>query len=159
MPDRLPRDLRFALRSLRKTPGFATMVVITIALVVGANATAFTVLDQVLFRSLPYGDAGRLYSLFQQSKRGGQRLPSYPSFQDWTRDSKSFLGIAFIRGTGAILRTDEGRFRAVQGFVSPGFFRLMERAPLVGRTFSPDEEAAGGPDVAVLSYRFWRERR
>ena len=152
------RDIRTGWRALRAAKGFSVTVIATLALGIGAAATIFSVVDHVLLRSLPYGDADRLVSLYQRGKGGDRRLVSNPTLQDWARDASGALsGIAWIRGDGLALERPDGPQRVGTGFVSAGFFTLMGKAPALGRTFAAEEEKSGGPDVVVISDNLWRK--
>jgi predicted permease len=155
--DLVTRDLRIALRAIRNAPGYALTVILTLALGIGASATIFSIVDHVLVRPLGYPDADRLVTLLQSGKTGNQRLVSYPTLQDWAASGAGFTGMAWIRGTGLTMDREEGPRRVVAGYVSPGFFKIMGQAPALGRTFTPEEEAAGGPDVIVISHDFWQK--
>jgi predicted permease len=157
MPDIVSRDLRAGWRAIRGARGFAATVIATLALGIGAAATIFSVVDRVLIRSLAYPDADRLVSLYQVGKSGNQRLVSNPTLQDWARSDVGFSGIAWIRGDGLMLARPEGPQRVAAGYVSPGFFQVMGQRTALGRTFAPEEERPGGPDVVVLSHELWRK--
>ena len=155
--DIVVRDVRTGWRALRNARGFAVTVVATLALGIGAAATMFSVVDHVLLRSLPYGDADRLVSLYQRGKGGNQRLVSNPTLQDWARAGVALSGLAWIRGDGLALQRPDGPQRVGVGFVSPGFFQLMGRQAALGRTFAAEEERPGGQDVVVISHELWQK--
>jgi predicted permease len=155
--DVIARDIRTGWRALRSARGFSFTVIATLALGIGAAATIFSVVDHVLLRSLPYGDADRLVSLYQRGKGGNQRLLSNPTLQDWARAGVGLSGLAWIRGDGLTLEPPDGPQRVGTGFVSPGFFRLMGRQAALGRTFVPEEEQPGGQDVVVISHELWQK--
>ena len=160
--DDLVQDARYAARAFVRTPGFTLAAVLTLALGIGATTAIFSIVDGVLLRSLPYRDPGRVVNLFEVSDNGGYRLPSYPTFKDWRNESQTwsnaFEDIAFIRGDGAIYAGEKGPERLTASAVTPNFFRLLGTAPLLGRTFLPDEERAGANPVAVLSWELWQHR-
>jgi putative ABC transport system permease protein len=155
--DVIARDSRTGWRALRGAKGFSFTVVATLALGIGAAAAIFSVVDHVLLRSLPYGDADRLVSLYQRGKGGNQRLVSNPTLQDWARSGVGLNGLAWIRGDGLTLHRPDGPQRVGTGFVSPGFFQLMGRQAALGRTFAPEEERPGGQDVVVISHELWQK--
>ena len=95
----LPPEVRHALRTLARSPGFAITVVLTLALGLAATTTMLGVLDHVLLRPLAYPDSDRLVTLYQSGTSGARRLVSYPTMQDWARDDHQFAGMAWIRGT------------------------------------------------------------
>ena len=157
MMDTLLADLRYALRTLRKSPGFATAAILTLALAIGSNTAIFSVVSGVLFRPLPFAEQDRLFMLGEQSRQGGFRPPSYPTFLDWQAQSSAFVDLAYVRGAGQRLTGSEGVQSVIVSVVSPGFFATLGEHPLMGRLFTPDEERAGA-HVAVLSYGLWRGR-
>src|SRR2546427_4372656 len=109
MIDALRSDLRYAVRTLRKSPGFATAAILTLALAVGSNTAVFSVVNGVLLRPLPFAEQDRLFMLGEQSRQGGVRPPSYPTFLDWQAQASAFADLASVR---------EGRGRRALG--SPG---------------------------------------
>jgi predicted permease len=155
--DRLSRDLRNAWRAARSAKGFSVVVILTLALGIGGAATIFSVVDHVLIRPLQYPDADRLVSIFQQGKGGNLRLVSYPTLQDWSREDAGLSGLAWIRGDGQTVELPDGPQRLVVGFVSPGFFQVMQQGAALGRTLVPEEESPGGREVVVLSHDAWQK--
>lgn len=154
----IAQDIRYALRALRRTPGFTLAALFTLALTIGANAAIFGLIRGILLRPLPYADGERLVALAELHPQQGPRLASYPTFEDWRRESQSFDGLVFIRGQTLILQTDEGPEQIVGGFVSGDFFRVAGSGPAIGRGFAPEEEQGGSRPVAVLSDALWRRR-
>ena len=150
-------DLRFAVRTLRKSPGFATAAILTLALAIGSNTAVFSVVNGVLLRPLPFAEQDRLFMLAEQSRQGAFRPPSYPTFLDWRAQSSAFSGLAYVRGGGQRLAGPDGVQNIVGSFASPGFFATLGEGPLLGRLFTQDEERAG-THVAVLSYALWQSR-
>jgi predicted permease len=158
----LIQDLRFALRTLGKSPGFVIVVLLLLALGIGANTAIFSVVEAVLLRPLPYRAADRLYMLFKSvpSKHLDWDWTSYPTIRDWQEQSHSFDSIAFVlRPEGSLVRLTSGdQPETVQGSkVSGNLFPLLGVQPLLGRTFSPSESQRGDSAV-VLSYPLWQQR-
>jgi len=154
-------DLTWAARSLRKQPGFSTLALITLALGVGATTTAFTVLDTVLLRPLPYEEAGRLVFLRERTAEGQLRPPSYPNLSDWRDQAKSFSGVvstAFAPPTTVSVGAGADPVRATTVGVSRQFFKVLGVRPLVGREFTDSENAVGGGEGVMVSYAFWRDQ-
>jgi predicted permease len=155
-------DVRTAFRSLRRAPVFAGVSVLTLALAIDSAAAVFSVVDAVFVRGLPYRDAGRLRTIYEESETGGRRVPSYPTYLDWRAESPALRGaidgFAFIRGDGVMIQNPEGPERSIAAFVTPGFFALMGMQPEIGRTFLPDDELPGSPRVAVISHEFFVKR-
>jgi putative ABC transport system permease protein len=160
--DELAQDIRYAARAFRHAPGFTIAATLTLALGIGAATAIFSIVDGVLVRGLPYRDADRIVDIWETSDNGGYRLPSYPTFKDWQKESRSwsdaFEQMAFVKGAEAIYVGDKGPERLLSSFVSPGFFHLLGVPALLGRTFLPEEEQRGANPVAVLSYYEWQRR-
>src|SRR5438477_1561743 len=155
--DTLLADLRYAVRTLRKSPGFSAAAILTLALAIGSNTAVFSVVNGVLLRPLPFAEQDRLFMLGEQSRQGGFRPPSYPTFLDWQAQSSALVDLAYVRGGGQRLAGPEGVQSVIVSVVSPAFFATLGERPLMGRLFTPDEERAGA-HVAVLSYGLWRGR-
>ncbi|HEX5436951.1 MAG TPA: ABC transporter permease [Gemmatimonadaceae bacterium] len=152
----LLHDLRYALRSLRRSPGFTCVAVLTLALGIGATTAVFSVVNGVLLRPLPFAEQERLFALFARSKDGGERLPSYPNFLDWQRQATT-LDLAYVRGRSESLRGPDGVRSVLVAYVSPRYFSVLGAHAALGRTFLPGEEQAGRGTVAVLTHHFWEQ--
>src|SRR5881394_2443032 len=155
--DTVLQELRYAIRTLRKSPGFATAAILTLTLAIGSNTAVFSVVNGVLLRPLPFAEQDRLFMLAEQSRQGAFRPPSYPTFLDWRTQSAAFAGLAYVRGGGQRLAGPDGVQNIVGSFASSGFFATLGEPPLLGRLFTPDEERSGA-HVAVLSYALWHGR-
>src|SRR5438477_12474381 len=155
--DTVLQDLRYAVRTLRKSPGFAAAGILTLALAIGSNTAVFSVVNGVLLRPLPFAEQDRLFSLAEQNRQGDIRPPSYPAFLDWRAQTSAFSGLAYVRGGGQRLAGPDGVETLIGSVVSPGFFATLGERPFLGRLFTPDEERAGAHAV-VLSYALWRGR-
>ena len=145
-------DLKFALRLLRKSPGFAFAAIATLAMGFGANAAMFTVVNAVLLRSLEYRNADRIVTvetLWQNSGRTGQ--VSAPDFRDWKAQSTSFEAMAMYNGGELGVQFGDRAEHRFTYLVGPDFFRVMGTGPIVGRLFSTDEEKPNGPGAALVS--------
>ena len=157
----LIRDVRLGFRSLGRDRLFAVSVTVILALGIGASVTMFSVLDAVVLRPLPYPDPNELATvsthLITQNQWDGTSLPN---FLDWSAQSQSFAGMACYRRTQVSQVTfaaAEAPQRAQEGLVGPGFFELIGAAPLIGRTFTP-EEFEKRERVVVLSEGLWQEQ-
>ncbi len=153
------RDIRYALRTLLKNPAFTLIAVFALALGIGANTAIFTVVDRVLLRPLPYKDAGRLVNGVRKFKTGVSPSLSIPKFVSFRQaDLLEDVTIYDFMGPGMNL-SGSGTPEQVRGVhVSEAYFRLFGVAPLIGRTFSADEDRPGGPHVMVLSNGLWKRR-
>ncbi|MBA3317444.1 MAG: ABC transporter permease [Gemmatimonadales bacterium] len=153
----LLRDLRYALRSLLKSPGFALITVVTLALGIGANTAIFSVVNAVLLRPLPFREPERLILVRETYSGGLVGSVSGPNFLDWQSRGRSFEGMAASRGT-ALAMVGEGEPEEVRGaLVSADFFRVLGVELLLGRGFAAGEDR-GEPSVAVIGERIWRDR-
>ena len=152
-------DLHWAARSLRKQPGFTALALITLALGVGATTAAFTVLDTVLLRPLPYEAAGRLVFIRERTADGTLRPPSYPNFVDWRDQAKSFSGVVSTSFAPSVtVSVGDEPVRATTMGVSRRFFQVLGVAPAIGREFTDAENALGGADGVMVSQAFWRDQ-
>ncbi len=156
--DTLLQDIRYALRALRKSPGYTIVAVLALALGIGVNTAVFSVLNGVVWRPLRYEGADRIYGVWERSEGGDFRLASYPTFLDWREQSQVFEALAFVRGRSMLMPGEEGARRTGSAFVSEDFFDVLRGTTLLGRTFSDDEQTPGGPRVAVLTHALWQER-
>jgi putative ABC transport system permease protein len=155
--DSFLRDLRYSVRQLRKTPAFAAIVILTLALGIGANTAIFSVVNAVLLRALPYRDPGRLVAIwhFYPSLNGMQAPVSAPGYRDYRDKTHSFAALGVERQFGANL-TGPGDPERLPGVkVSGDLFRALGVAPLVGRAIGRDDDQPGHDHVVVLSYGLW----
>src|SRR3954451_14668597 len=151
-------DLRFALRQLRKTPGFTFIAVLTLALGIGANTAIFSVIYAVLLQPLPYPDGGRIMILTETDSNQPQISVSYPDYVDWKRDNTSFEQIAGSRRESYNLSGLDNRApEQISGaLVTGNFFKVIGLLPQLGRTFTEEEDRVGGPLVCVISDKLWQ---
>jgi putative ABC transport system permease protein len=150
------QDLRFGLRTLRKSPGFTAVALLTLALGIGANTAIFSVVYGVLLRPLPYKDASRLVVLNETTPRVGPVSVSYPNFLDWRAQSRGFSEMAAV-GQVAFNLGGIAQPESIHGeTVSPNFLAMMGVRPLLGRDFNASEEKAGTAPVVLLSYQLWQ---
>jgi putative ABC transport system permease protein len=158
--DALLRDLRYALRTLRKTPGFTFFAVLTLALGIGATSTIFSVVNTVLLSPPPYGDPARLVTLYENDlAEGNLEFPVAPAnFHDWQRDARSFAGMAASRNQSVNLTGDGEPERIPGSAVSGNYFQVLGVQPRLGRAFTTDEDAPGAGQVVVISDALWRRR-
>ncbi|HEX9894240.1 MAG TPA: ADOP family duplicated permease [Gemmatimonadales bacterium] len=148
-------DLRSAIRSLRRRPGFSLTVAGTLALALGALTATMAVVDGILLRSLPYRDPDRLVALCELHPSLAQFcVASPPNATDWERRSKSFSAFGLGRDWGFTLTRDGKPVGLSAGLASDGLFRVFQLEPLLGRLIQP-EDLAAGRRVAVLSHGLW----
>jgi len=150
------QDVRYGVRMLAKNPGFTAVVVIILAVGIGANTAVFSVVNIVMLKPLPYRDADRLVVLWEQTKWGSTKT-AHGDFLSAYRQSRSFEGMAAY-GTERLYVAGIDRPREVlAGTVSPDLFGLLGIKPLLGRGFLPEEDQVGNARVVVLSHRFWKD--
>jgi putative ABC transport system permease protein len=157
----LLQDFRYALRQLRKSPGFAAVAVITLALGIGANTAIFSVVNGVLLRPLPLKDPDRLVRIWHTPP--AKSFPGISTFAvsaanylDWEKQNQVFERMAIMTYQGLTLTGDKPE-QVDTCAASSGFFETLGVAPMLGRTFTPEEDQRGRSDVVVLSYRFWQQ--
>jgi predicted permease len=152
------RDVRYAFRSLRKSPGFTAAAVLTLALGIGANTAMFSVIEGVVFSPLRYFQPDRLVMVWENNPRFRRVWVSYPNFLDWQRTARSFEQMAAFSEHGVDL-TASGAPEHIEGKeISLGFFSILGARLAVGREFSPEEDRPGGAPVAIISDRLWKNR-
>ena len=150
------QDARYALRGMRRSPGFTAVAIVTLALGIGVNATVFTVTDAVLFKGFPLvARNDRLLYI------GGQYgcCASYSDFEDWRAQAKSFVGMAIVHGIQVAFSDKSGFpefYDATE--VSADTFKLVGQRPILGRDFARSDEMPGAAPVAILNYGFWERR-
>jgi putative ABC transport system permease protein len=143
-------DVRYAIRTFLKTPAFTAVVLLTLALGIGANTAMFSVVNAVLLEPLPYPRAEELVRV----RRGS----SFPDMRDWAAQARSFSGVAGYRPQLFDLDTGDVPERTDGAFVTGGLFQLLGARPLLGRLIDERDQAVGSPHVVVVSERFWRTR-
>jgi predicted permease len=152
-------DLAYALRMLRKNPGFATAAVVTLALGIGANTAIFSVCNAVLLKPLPYSEPGRIVMLWEQPRGGTPHTVAPANFVDWREQTDSFNEVAAIRSSSTLILSGQGEPARLSGAaVSSNFFSLLGVRFALGRDFLPEEDRSGRNHVAILSHRTWQER-
>lgn len=152
------KDLRHSIRSLSKKPGFTFVIVLTLALAIGANTAIFSVVNAALLKPLPYREPDRLVHLWEATPQQNypKREASYPDFQDW-RLCEAFEGMAAYRGGGGFMLTNaDSSERIDAGVVSGNFFSVLGVAPLLGWSFDESYEKQGAERVVLLSHGFWQ---
>ena len=152
------QDLRFGVRMLLKQKSFTAIAVLTLALGIGANTAIFAVINAVLLRDLPFAEAERLVLLWETYPDIPKVGPSYPAYQDWRAQAQSFVDLAVHadRLRNATL-TGPNEAVQVQGtMVSHNFFAVLGLKPMLGRTFSPEEDQPGRNQVVLLSAALWQ---
>ena len=152
----LAQDLRYGWRTLRKSPSFTAAALFTLALGIGANTAIFSVVYGILLRPLPFRDASRLILLNETTPRVGNVSVSYPNFQDWRAQSRAFSEMAAVSVVHFNM-TGISQPEHIDGLaVSPNFLSMTGITPVIGRSFTAEEEKAGTTPVLLLSYALWQ---
>jgi putative ABC transport system permease protein len=156
-------DLRAAFRSLRKSPTFTAVALTVLALGIGAGTAIFSVVDAVVLRALPFDEHDRLAVVLEHDPTGkeifggGSTTPQ--TYLDWRRMQSGFDGLAAVSGTSFRLKTETGEPADARGYrVTWEFFPMLRVAPMLGRTFTADDEVEGRHRVVILSHGFWLRR-
>jgi len=150
------QDVSYGVRMLVKSPGFAAIAILTLALGIGANTAIFSVVNGVLLNPLPFPNAKRIVCMFQEKSNFPKGSISYPNFLDWQRENRSFESIAAYRWTdGTITGVPEPENVRAQR-VSATFFPILGVNPIVGRTFSADEDRRGANPTVMISEGLWK---
>ena len=158
MASTLWQDIRYGARMLLKNPGITIIVIIALALGIGANTAIFSVVNAVLLRPMPYHESDRLVFLNEQSPVLDEMSISYPNFIDWRNQNQTFekMGV-YNRASYNLTGTGEAE-RIVTGQVSADLFSVLRVNALHGRVFTNEEDKPGGTPVVVLSYPLWQRR-
>jgi putative ABC transport system permease protein len=155
-------DIRYAIRLWGRSPGSIVIVVLTLALGIGANTTMFSVVNATVLRPLPFPDPDRLQTVWNSSVQDPTdiNIVSFPNYRDWIARNRSFESLALFDSSGRGYNlTGGGEPEQVSGVrVSASFFHVLGVEPMLGRTFRPDEEAPGKDHVVVLSHGLWTRR-
>src|SRR5271169_3480893 len=158
--DEFRRELSYAARLLRKTPGFTATALLTLAICLGANLTIFAVIDSVLLRPLPFPEPGRLMTIFNTYPKAGvdRDGSSLTNYYERRGHISAFASLA-IYGYSTEIIGDPGSTERLQTMrVSPDFFSTLGLGPAIGRTFTDEETTSETDHVAILSDTFWRQR-
>lgn len=152
------RHLRYAVRTLSRTPGFTLTVVLTLALGIGANSAVFSALDTVLLRPLSFPDADRLVLLSQRQPETAETYIAPVRLAEWDRAAGAFQAISGYYREDVSDTSGELPERVRRAIVAPRFFEVWGVGPAIGRPFTPDEHRMGGPPAVIVSDRYWRGR-
>jgi MacB-like periplasmic core domain len=160
----LTADLRLAMRGLRRSPLFATVAILSLALGIGANTAIFTLIDQILLRKLPVKDPQQLVMLYQQGPHNGSnmgsRMHSYPIYQDYQQKAEPLSEVLCRRLVPASVAVDNQTERVTAELVSGNYFTMLGVTPALGRVFNSkeDDQVHRGHPVVVLGYDYWVSR-
>jgi putative ABC transport system permease protein len=160
MLDTVLQDIRYALRTLARSPGFTVAAVATLGLGIGATALVFSMVNATILRPFPYSDPSRLVMLGESDKAKGDDHvgTSYPNFLSWRESANSFSSISAFYPTSVSMRVGREAEHFDGAIVSANLFETLGMKPVVGRTFAANEEGAGSPRAVVLSYELWQKQ-
>ncbi|HEY0284209.1 MAG TPA: ABC transporter permease [Vicinamibacterales bacterium] len=157
--DAFHKDVQFGFRAMRRSAGLTVLAIVTLAVGIAATNTAFTIMNAVLIRDMPFDDPDRIVAIGMTSRGGDASALSYADFKDWERATRSFVGIAAIRTmTMNVSDHDRAPERFLGSYVSARTFRLLRLQPALGRDFTADEDRDGAAPVVILSHRAWKDR-
>src|SRR2546425_3363769 len=153
-------DIRLGVRTLRKNPGFTTVVVLTLALGIGANTAIFSVINSVLLQALPYHDPDSLVMVWESNSQhpNPHNTVSPPNFLDWQSRNTVFSNMAYVADVRNNLTGNGDAEEVVVQAVSANFFSVLGVNPLPGTGFTPENGQAGHDNVVILSYGLWKDR-
>jgi predicted permease len=154
----LLQDLRYGARTLRKSPGFSLVAILTLALGIGANTAIFSVVNGVLINPLPFEKPDQIVAISEKIPNFEKASMSYPNFVDERKMNRTFTSMAAFRGTGYNL-SGAGEPERLHGeMISAGFFEILGVKPLMGRTFTPDEDRLGANPTVMITEGVWKRK-
>jgi hypothetical protein len=155
------QDVRYAIRSLRRSPGFASIAILTLALGIGATTATYSVVDTILLRPLPFADSDRLVRVIENvtftldpSRPPVRRGLPYQDFLEWRTRTRTLTDTFAVAASGRLVRTSDGTARLWGSMTSASAFSRFGARPMLGRTLDPGDDA--NPNVVVLSFDTWR---
>ncbi len=153
-------NLSAAIRFIRRSPSFAAAVILTLALGIGANSAVFSAIDAVVLRPLPFPGGNQLVALYQHDSknRDANHFVAPVRLEEWNRMASTFEGITGYYKDDLSETSGPLAEKVTEALVAPRFLQVMGVSPILGRDFAPEEEHFGGPDAALISYRFWQRR-
>src|SRR5437867_1977513 len=156
--NQLGKDMRFGLRMIRKSPGFAAAAILTLALGIGGTTAIFSFVDAVLLKPLPFPGADQILNVWKKPPGGERNGISTLNFLDWKNQNTVFTGMA-AQSWGSVTLTDaDVPVELRNGRVSAPYFEIFGVKPMLGRTFAADEDQLGKNQVVILSHRVWQNR-
>jgi putative ABC transport system permease protein len=156
--DDTARDVRFALRSLLRSPAFTAVAVLCLALGIGANAALFSVLNAVLLRPLPYAEPDRVVRIYETTETMRHGSASMPNFKDWAAQGTGFARLAAYERRNLNLLGSSEPERVTAVLATPELFTVLGTRPLLGRTFIPGQDDPDREKIVVISEGLWRSR-
>ena len=154
----LIQDLRYAVRQLWKSPGFAITAILTLAIGIGLNTACFSISDAVIFRPLAVPDLNHVVVLYEQKNHGDDQRVALADFADWQRQSRSFEELGVHSAAHMTLTGAGDAAQIATEYASPSFFSVLRTNALLGRVFDRSNTQPGNDSVAVLAYPFWKSQ-
>ncbi len=156
--DRLMQDLRFGVRMIAKSPGFAAVAILTLALGIGANTALFSVVNGVLLNPLPYPEPEQLVTLAESKPNFDSGSISFPNFRDWRKNNRTFAVMGISRSYSYSL-TGRGEAEQVAAeFISSDYLAVLDVKPVIGRLFAEGEDEIGASPIAMIGEGFWNRK-
>ena len=156
--DALTKDVQFGLRTMRRSAGFTILAIVTLAVGIAATNTAFTIVNTVLLRDLPFDSANRIVEIGIREPGDDPRM-SFADFRDWERSARSFEGLGAFDQTNMNVSDDELAPEQFEGaYVSAGTFGVLRVRPAIGRDFTSDDDRSGAAPVVILGHSLWQGR-
>ena len=149
-------DLSYAFRSLRGSPLFSVVAVVTLALGIGATSAVFAVVETVVLRPLPLPDSDQLVQVLATEAEGRTQSSSWPDFRDYRDQAEGFLGLAAYSESQETFEWEGGAEALSGARVTRDFFSVLGVSPVLGRSFTPEEDRLGGSEAVILSQGLWQ---
>ncbi len=156
--DALLKDMQFGARAMRRNPGFTMLAIVTLAIGIAATNTAFTIVNTVLVRDLPFDAADRIVEVGIHEADDGPNM-SFADFRDWEQSARSFTELAAFNQVNFNVSDDDRAPEQVEGaYISARTFRVLRVRPVLGRDFTSDDDRPGAAAVVMLGDRIWKAR-
>ncbi|HZN06934.1 MAG TPA: ABC transporter permease, partial [Pyrinomonadaceae bacterium] len=156
--DSIITDIRYALRWLRKNPGFTWLSVLMLTVGIGVNTAMFSVINTVLLTPLPYPEADRLVWMNESGAEVANRWVSYPNFVDWRQRNQVFESMSTFRGWFMNVTGGDKPENINTRMVTSDYFKVMRATPFMGRDFTEEDDKPGAAPVVLISYPTWQQR-
>lgn len=156
--EQMRNDVRFGLRMIQKSPGFAVAAILTLALGIGGTTAIFSFVDAVLLKPLPFPDAGRIVNVWEKPPGGDRNGISTLNFLDWKKQNTVFTTMAAQTWGSVTLSDADVPVQLRNGRVGAAYFEIFGTKPMLGRTFAADEDQLGNHQVVILSHHVWQNR-
>src|SRR5580693_3537309 len=153
----LGQDVRYALRQLRRSPGFTLVAIITLGLGIGATTAIFSVVYGVLLRPLPYRDPSRIMAIFEVTPKGALNRVADPNFDDFREQARSFQTMAKYSAYISTVTGAAQPSRSIVAHVTPDFLPVFRVQPVMGQDFTAADAKKGAAPVALISYGYWKQ--